>query len=581
MSHFEGSEDVARIDTKVAAKIASAVEDYDALVHDAAAATEQQRNMGIIESFKTYPKAVMWSVLLSTAIIMEGYDTMLLGNFFAMPAFTKRYGVCNGAGECQIPAPWMSGLNNGALVGEILGLQLTGVFSEKYGYKRTMLVALVFMTGFIFIPFFAQNLVTLLIGQILQGIPWGCFQTLTTAYAAEICPVTLRPYLTTYVNLCWVIGQLIASGILRATVERDDHWAYKIPYAIQFVWPVPILIGCLFAPESPWWLVRQGKHDEAEQSLRRLASSKGEFTHQEAQQTIAMMVHTNELEKLESEGSKYWDCFKKTDLRRTEIACMVWMIQVFCGSPLMGSSSYFYQQAGLPTTQAFNFSIGQFALGFCGTVASWWLMGWFGRRTLYLWGQYIMFALLVITGAVGTASKSSASSWVVGSMLLIFTFVYDISVGPVCYCLVAEISSTRLRAKTIVLARNFYNIGGIVVNIIQPRLLNPDAWGLGATSAFVWAGTSLLCITWTYFRLPEPKGRTYGELDILFEQKVNARKFRQTKVDQFGDLTKMRQEGLLNNEKASTIEKEGSEKDQALTSTVTPPVSDLGYNSKA
>lgn len=80
----------------------------------------------------------------------------------------------------------------------------------------------------------------------------GIFQTLTTTYAAEVTPVTLRPYLTTYVNLCWVIGQLIASGILKGFVSGKTQWSYRIPYAIQWIWPVPIFMVAFFAPESPW-----------------------------------------------------------------------------------------------------------------------------------------------------------------------------------------------------------------------------------------------------------------------------------------------------------------------------------------
>lgn len=53
----------------------------------------------------------------------------------------------------------------------------------------------------------------------------GVFQTLTTAYASEVAPVPLRPYLTTYVNLCWVIGQLIASGVLRGVLSLEGQWA--------------------------------------------------------------------------------------------------------------------------------------------------------------------------------------------------------------------------------------------------------------------------------------------------------------------------------------------------------------------
>lgn len=111
-----------------------------------------------------------------------------------------------------------------------------------------------------------------------------------------------------------------------------------------------------------------------------------------------------------------------------------------------------------------------FVIGGIGTISSWFLMKPFGRRTLYLYGQYILFVLMVLTGILGTIPKSDAQGYATGALLIIFTFTYDITVGPVCYCellsvyalkinaditaLVAEIGSTRLRSKTVVLARN-------------------------------------------------------------------------------------------------------------------------------
>ncbi len=115
-------------------------------------------------------------------------------------------------------------------------------------------------------------------------------------------------------------------------------------------------------------------------------------------------------------------------------------------------------------------------------------------------------------------------------MLLLHTLTYDASVGPVSYSLVTELSSTRLKNKSVVIARNVYNIAGIIVTVLSPRMLNPTAWNWGAKAGFFWAGLSLLCLTWAYFRLPEPKGRTYGELDILFERKIPARKFKSTSI---------------------------------------------------
>ena len=138
----------------------------------------------------------------------------------------------------------------------------------------------------------------------------------------------------------------------------------------------------------------------------------------------------------------------------------------------------------------------------------------------------------MIIGFVGIPARAEnvGAQWAVGSMLLIFTFIYDSTVGPVCYSLVAEMPSTRLRQKTVVLARNFYNVGGIVTNVLTTRQLNPSAWGWGPLSAFFWAGTGFIMLVWSFFRLPEPKGRTYGELDVLFSLKVSARKFAKTDV---------------------------------------------------
>ncbi|KAK6524678.1 hypothetical protein TWF281_011579 [Arthrobotrys megalospora] len=496
------------------------------IITDAAFATEQEVKMTLREGIKLYPHAIGWSVLLSMAIIMEGFDVVLIGNFFGFPQFVKKYGEQLPDGTYNIPAKWQTALSNGAYVGEIIGLFINGIVSERYGYRKTMIGSLSILTGFIFIPFFAPRIEILLLGGILLGIPWGVFQTLTTAYASEVCPTALRAYLTTFVNLCWVIGQLIASSVLRGFLSRQDEWSYRIPFAMQWMWPVPIIIGCIFAPESPWWLVRQGRIADAEASVRRLTKA---GTGVDVQKSVSMMIRTNELEKEVSSGTTYLDCFKGTDLRRTEIACMVWGIQTLCGSGLMGYSTYFLQQAGLPVDQSFNFTMGQYALGICGTFLSWALMTKVGRRKLYIGGLIALFITLMTIGCLGFPKGNMGVA--IGVALLVFTFIYDVTVGPVCYAIVAEMSTTRLRSKSIVLARNFYNIMGILNNIVTPLLVNVTALNWRAKAGFFWAVSCMLCTIYCYFRLPETSGRAYIELDILFENRVSARKFHKTTVD--------------------------------------------------
>ncbi|KAF3315934.1 hypothetical protein TWF173_003129 [Orbilia oligospora] len=495
-------------------------------------ATEVEHSLTLLENIKLYPKAIAWSILMSTAIIMEGYDVVLMGSFYAYPSFNKKYGTLQPDGKYSLSAAWQSGLSNGVNIGALFGLALNGIVSERYGYRKTMMGGLLFTTAFISILFFAQNVQTLLVGEILLGIPLGVFQTLTVAYASEICPVGLRAYLTTYVNLCWVLGQLIASCVLRGLVDRTDEWSYRIPFALQWVWPIPIFVGVALSPESPWWLVRQGKHEAAEVALGRLTSSdKAHGIPFDVKKNVAMMIHTNEIEKRMTSGTSYKNCFKGVDLRRTHIACVVWAIQNLCGAGIMGYSTYFYEQAGLDPKNSFNMAMAQYGIGAVGTISSWVFMTYFGRRNLYIVGLILLDICLFVIGFIALGPSKPATQWATGSMLLVYTFFYDVTVGPVCYSIVSEISSTRLRAKTIVLARSLYSIFSIVNGVIIPHMLNPTAWNWKGKSGFFWGSICFCCIVWCYFSLPEPKDRSYGELDLLFENKVSARKFKSKTVD--------------------------------------------------
>ncbi|KAJ9608652.1 hypothetical protein H2200_006423 [Cladophialophora chaetospira] len=504
---------------------------FVALSGEAKLATDEEHAMTIREALRRYPKAVAWSVLFSTAIAMEGFDLVLISAFFAYPSFTKKYGVPSHSkkGGYQIPAPWQAGLSNGARVGEILGLLLNGYLAERFGMKRTMIGTLILLSGLLFIPFFAPNIETLQVAEILLGFPWGVFQTLTTAYASEVCPVVLRGYLTTYVNMMWGVGQIICTGVLRSLLARTDQWSYRIPFALQWMWIPGLLIGLALAPESPWWLVRRGRYADARKALTSLTSSRSA---DELDQTVSMMRHTDEVEKEISSGTSYINCFQGVNLRRTEITCIAWVIQASCGASLIGYSAYFFEQAGLPTTVSFDFSIGNYGIAIVGVFISWFAMTYLGRRTIYVGGLALCCTIMFTVGFVSLA-HTTAASYATGTLLLCFTLTYDVTIGTLAYSLVTEIPSSRLRTKTIVLARALYNCQGIINGVITPYMLNPDFWNWKGKAGFFWGGLGLVYLVWAFFRLPEPKGCTYEEIDILFEQGISARKFKSTKVDLF------------------------------------------------
>ncbi|SMQ50160.1 unnamed protein product [Zymoseptoria tritici ST99CH_3D7] len=506
-------------------------------VIDAKKASDNEHSMSLIQGIKLYPKAIMWSVIISTCIAMEGYDVALINNFYAFDSFKRKFGEEISPGKFEVPAPWQSGLSNGANCGEIIGLLLNGFVSERFGYRWTVISCLAMIIAFTAIFFTANTVEQLLVAEILCGIPWGVFQTLCITYASEVCPVALRGYLTTYINACWGYGQLIAIGVIRAMVNRNDQWAYRIPYALQWMWPVPLMIGVFFAPESPWWLVRKGKLVEAKKSLIRLTSLNRE-TDFDADETVAMMTHTTALEKKITSGASYWDCFKGTDLRRTEIVCMAWAIQNLAGNSFSNYSTYFLTNSGVSETNSYNFAMGQYGINVVGVIGSWFLMSrGIGRRSLYLYGLCGLFTMLLIMGLLGLApdSQREAAGLATGSMMIVWAAVYQLTVGTVCYSLVAEISTRRLQIKTVVLGRALYIVVGIIASVLTPYMVNPSAWDWGNYAGLFWAGSCALCIAYTYWRIPEPRGRTFAELDLLFERGVSARKFATTEVDVFDE----------------------------------------------
>jgi SP family general alpha glucoside:H+ symporter-like MFS transporter len=503
----------------------------DDVLKGAQHATDLEHNMGIMEGFRKYPKACFFSLVFSAALIMEGFDKAFITNFFAFPAFIQHYGTLGADGKYFLPADQTAGVINGVSVGQIIGLFINGYVAEWFGYRKVMASCLVLMCCFVFIQFFATSIWMYLGAGILLGIPWGVFQTITTTYAAEVCPNVLRPYLTSLVSMCWSIGYLIGTSVFTGFLNVQGEWAYRIPFALQWALPPFLLVGIFFAPESPWWLARKGRTIDAEKSLRQLRSAKY-ANDQEIQDTLSMMMYTVKLEQDMKTSSSYADLFKGVNLRRTEITVLTYVLQELL-VPLVSYISFFLQSSGLPTSTSFAFSDGQYGLAIVGVVIAWFLVPKFGRRTLVLTGATFVALTTILIGFLGLVDAKTHPNlgYGIGSMLLIQYFVFFFTCGPVIYTIVTEIPADHLRTKSVALARATYNINVIIYSQLVPRTIPATAWNWGAKSGFLFGGIMLLGVAYAFFRLPETKNRTFAEIDIMFKNKVKARDFIKTKVD--------------------------------------------------
>lgn len=142
---------------------------------------------------------------------------------------------------------------------------------------------------------------------------------------------------------------MVGKDVLRGFLSMEGEWAYRIPFSLQWVLPVPLAIGIFLAPDSPWWLARKDRMEEAEAALRALRAKDG--ADEEIEDTMKMIKFTVDLEKGHTTSS-YKDLFNRKNIRRTEITVLTYVVQELL-VPLMSYIVYFLQQAGVPTARAF------------------------------------------------------------------------------------------------------------------------------------------------------------------------------------------------------------------------------------
>ncbi|KAK0623634.1 hypothetical protein B0T14DRAFT_428062 [Immersiella caudata] len=509
---------------------------------DLALACEQREtNMSFWEAVRADKRLIMYTIGFSGTIIMEGYGLATIGNILGLYNFNAKFGKPVFDENHQPTDPTLQTLFGlMAQFGSLIGIMITPYITDKLGYKKTVLVMVALCAALVTIPFFAQSVPVLLAGFFLQGIPWGLFQVVSPTYASEVASVQLRPILTTWNNLCWVIGQFLAAGVIMGFFNNMTDLSFRIPIGISWIFTVILVVVILFAPESPYWYLKRDNVPEARKAIIKLVRKGSPVL---AEEKLALMRHTLEQENKQDDVEvakgfrKYMGLFSNSvDARRTEISCVTWIIQALCGSSLLGWTVIFLNSTGMARDLLFKVNLAGPAAGLLGTIASWWLMQYVGRRAIYFWGCVAMCGLLIGCGFSSFEQSKDKRGLIAGAILAIITCVYDLTLGPICYSIVSEIPSVRRRAATVSAARGMYLLVNLSNYFLTPLMVGEkgvgNAWGWGPKAGFYHAGWCILGAIYTYFRIPETNNLSARGMDILFQNKTSARKFSPEKANE-------------------------------------------------
>jgi SP family general alpha glucoside:H+ symporter-like MFS transporter len=169
---------------------------------------EQQNEISLprklSEDLSDYSWGVFWAVMVSMCVVMEGYDLVLIQNFYAFDPFTKKYGTCSldnkGIENCDLSAAWQSFVAVTPPLGCFVGGAVVGWLVDKWGKKKVLLGCLVWLACWINGTFFAPSALILGVAEFFSGLALGGFAVIAPAYASEMLPRQLSPYLTSYTN---------------------------------------------------------------------------------------------------------------------------------------------------------------------------------------------------------------------------------------------------------------------------------------------------------------------------------------------------------------------------------------------
>jgi SP family general alpha glucoside:H+ symporter-like MFS transporter len=215
--------------------------------------------------------------------------------------------------------------------------------------------------------------------------------------------------------------------------------AYKVPFTLQWAWLLPIAAICIFAPESPVWCVKTDRHDRAVVAIRRLGG-KG-ISQAQVDRRLDEIDRTNRIEAKTATQISYAELFRGTNRRRTEIACVTFAIPCLCGF-VLANSTYFMQQAGLDPSASFSMTVGAAGIALVCCFGTWFILSKCGRRPVYLLGLSVLIVALLGIGGLG---------------------------------IITDIPATRLRPKTVVLARAAHVTTAILSNVLHNYQINKTA----------------------------------------------------------------------------------------------------------
>ncbi|KAM3501940.1 hypothetical protein MY11210_009222 [Beauveria gryllotalpidicola] len=467
--------------------------------------------------------AIMVGLFVASGGLLFGYDTGAINGILAMDEFKKQFATnCSDAGVNTNLCPKDSSIIVAILsAGTVLGALIAAPFGDFLGRRKSLLLGVALFCIGAICQVCAEDIPLLLVGRFLAGVGVGAVSVLVPMYQSEMAPKWIRGTLVCAYQLSITIGLLAASIINIITSRIPNSSSYRIPLGLQIVPALIITAGLLILPETPRFLVKKGRNEEAGISLSRLRRL--DITHPALIEELHEIIANHQYELTLGDAS-WKEIFVGTPhlARRTFTGCGLQMLQQLTGiNFIMYFSTTFFGGAGIdsPYTKSLIIQI----INVVSTIPGLIVIESWGRRRLLMAGAIGMAACQLFIASFFTAAGKDLR-FAQQTILMVFCslniFFFASSWGPVVWVVTSEIYPLKVRAKamSISTASNWLLNFGIAYSTPFMVDVGPGNAGFGPKIFFIWGAFCVIAVLFVWCMVYETSKISLEQIDEMYER---------------------------------------------------------------
>ncbi|KAF2756000.1 general substrate transporter [Pseudovirgaria hyperparasitica] len=444
--------------------------------------------------------------------VLYGYDTGTISGILAMPYWLQTFSTTpDNTLTASQDSLIVSILSAGTFFGALLAAPAADFLGRRWGLFLS--AAIVFNLGVILqTASTGQDL--LIAGRFFAGLAVGLISAMIPLYQSETAPKWIRGAIVGTYQLAITIGLFLAAIVNYSTQGRMDSGSYRIPIAVQFAWSLILCGGLLVLPETPRFLIKQDKHDQAAKSLARLRRL--DVTHPAVVEELAE-IQANHNYEMSIGTASYAECFKGTIGKRLATGCLLQSLQQLTGvNFIFYYGTQYFRNAGF--RNSFIIQVITNSVNVVSTFPGLYLVEKMGRRNLLLMGAIGMCVcqyIVAITGTVAGTTNQAAQNTAI-AFVCFYIFFFASSWGPVAWVVTGELYPLKVRAKCLSMTTASNWLLNWAIAYATPYMVNAQYANLQSKVFFVWGSFCFVCIAFVYFMIYETKGLALEQVDELY-----------------------------------------------------------------